>query len=294
MDPAQLVYNRQMQRRDSSPFEPAGTPPLRNVALALVFTLLYAPLAQAQPQQTAAPAKPHQKPKTAAKKPAPAPKPEPTPASAPAQPQPQAQPAQEPEKPADQAQAGTAAPPAAPVQKLDRAEIVKRANAFFNASPVMIADFVQIGGDGKRAEGKLYVQRAGRLRFEYAAPATLEVVSDGAQVLIRDRKLKSQTLYFIDQTPLKFLMKEKIDLEHDVTVLNTAMEDSGAHLLLEDKTAFGGVSKIHLVFDGKTFKLKQWQITDPQGNETQLSLYNIDQKSTPDPTLFKIDAAKND
>jgi outer membrane lipoprotein-sorting protein len=184
-------------------------------------------------------------------------------------------------------------PPSSPA-KLDRAEIVKRANAFFNASPVMTADFVQIGGDGKRAEGKLYVQRAGRLRFEYAAPATIEVVSDGAQVLIKDRKLKSQTLYFIDQTPLKFLMKEKIDLEHDVKLVDTAVEDSGVHVLLEDKATFGGESKIQLVFDTKSFKLTQWRITDPQGNETQLSLYNIDQKTTPDPALFKLDAAKND
>jgi len=182
---------------------------------------------------------------------------------------------------------------AAPV-KLDRVEILKRANAFFNVSPVMIADFVQIGGDGKKAEGKLFLQRAGRMRFEYAAPATLEVVSDGAQVLIRDRKLKTQSLYFIDQTPLKFFMKEKTDLESDVKVESTAVEDSGVHILLEDKTTFGGTSKIQLVFDPKTFKLKQWHVTDPQGNETQVSLFNIDQKTTPDAKLFNLDAAKND
>ena len=82
----------------------------------------------------------------------------------------------------------------------------------------MTADFVQIGGDGKRSEGKLHVQRAGRVRFEYAQPATMEVVADGAQVAVRDRKLNTQDLYFIDQTPLKFLMKEKIDLEKDVDV----------------------------------------------------------------------------
>lgn len=228
------------------------------------------------------------KPKAAAKKP-PQPATE-TPAQtlartpSPAQQTPPAAPAPEPAK---------AAEPPSPA-KLDRAEIVKRANAFFNASPVMTADFVQIGGDGKRAEGKLYLQRAGRMRFEYAAPATLEVVSDGAQVLIRDRKVKSQTLYFIDQTPLKFLTKEKIDLERDAKLVDTAVEDSGVHVLLEDKATFGGGSKIQLVFDPKSFKLTQWRVTDPQGNETQLSLYNIDQKTTPDPALFKLDAAKND
>ncbi len=177
-------------------------------------------------------------------------------------------------------------------QVIDREEALKRANAFFNASPVMTADFVQIGGDGKRSEGKLHVQRAGRVRFEYAEPATMEVVSDGAQVLVRDRKLNTYNLYFIDQTPLKFLLKEKIDLAKDVTVQDVVTDDAGTTILIEDKATFGGTSHLKLIFDSKTFKLRQWQITDPQGYETLISLFNVDQQQTPDPALFKIDLAR--
>ncbi|MGC1862387.1 MAG: outer-membrane lipoprotein carrier protein LolA, partial [Methylocystis sp.] len=178
----------------------------------------------------------------------------------------------------------------APPAKIDRAEAIKRANAFFNTSPVLNADFVQIGSDGKRSEGKLYSQRAGRVRFEYAEPATLELVADGARVMVRDLKLKTQDIYAIDQTPLKFLLKEKIDFEHDVRVLDVTTDDNGVVISLEDKVTFGGTSHLKLIFDPKTFKLRQWQITDPQGYETLLSLFNIDQKRTPDPALFKIDA----
>jgi outer membrane lipoprotein-sorting protein len=209
------------------------------------------------------------------------------PAPAPAKPPaPAAKPAPKPPAP----KAETASP--APAAPLTREDAISRANAFFNASPVMTADFVQIGGDGKRAEGKLYVQRAGRVRFEYAAPATMEVVSDGSEVLVRDRKLGTFDLYFIDQTPLKFLLKQKIDLEHDVTVQNVELDDSGVTISIEDKATFGGTSHLKLMFDPKTFKLKQWQITDPQGYETLISLFNIDQKQTPDPNLFKIEIGR--
>jgi outer membrane lipoprotein-sorting protein len=202
--------------------------------------------------------------------------------------------AQAPAPPPPPAAAPTAAvnilPPAAsaPEQPLTRAEAVKRANAFFNASPVMTADFVQIGGDGKRSEGTLHVQRAGRVRFEYAQPATMEVVADGAQVAVRDRKLNTQDLYFITQTPLKFLMKDKIDLEKDVTVEDVKVEDSGVTIFIEDKATFGGTSHVRLIFDPKTFKLKQWQVKDPQGYETLISVFNIDQAKIPDAALFKI------
>ncbi|MCX7900062.1 MAG: outer membrane lipoprotein carrier protein LolA [Methylocystis sp.] len=198
--------------------------------------------------------------------------------------------AAKPAKPAAKKQksAKAAAGDAQAGKPIDREEAIRRANAFFNTSPVMTADFVQIGADGKRSEGRLHVQRAGRVRFEYAQPATMEVVADGAQVAVRDRKLNTQDLYFISQTPLKFLMKEKIDLEKDVTVQDVKIEDNGVTIFIEDKATFGGTSHVRLIFDPKTFRLKQWQVKDPQGYETLISLYNIDQTKVPDAGLFKI------
>lgn len=180
-----------------------------------------------------------------------------------------------------------AAVPPQPLQ-LDRAEAIKRAEASLNSSPVLIADFVQMGGDGRRSEGKLYVQKAGRLRFEYAQPATMEIVADGVSVAVRDRKLNTQDLYFIGQTPLKFLLNEKVDLEKDVKLVDVVTDDSGTTISIEDKVTFGGTSKIKLIFDSKTFTLKQWQVSDPQGYETLVSLFNIDRTRKPDPNLFKI------
>jgi outer membrane lipoprotein-sorting protein len=177
--------------------------------------------------------------------------------------------------------------PAAPLH-IDREEALRRADAFLNASPVLSADFVQIGGDGKRAEGTLHVHKPGRMRFEYARPATMEVVSDGETVAVRDSKLNTQDLYFISQTPLKFLLKEKINLENDVKVQDVVTDDSGTAILFEDKSTFGGTSHIKLIFDSKTFKLKQWQVTDPQGYETLITLFNIERMKTPDPNIFKV------
>jgi outer membrane lipoprotein-sorting protein len=169
-----------------------------------------------------------------------------------------------------------------------REEALRRANEFLNASPVLSADFVQIGGDGKRAEGTLHVHRPGRMRFEYARPASMEVVSDGATVAVRDSKLNTQDLYFIDQTPLKFLLKEKISLENDVKVKDVVTDDSGTAIFFEDKATFGGTSHIKLIFDSKTFALKQWQVTDPQGFETLITLFNIERMKAPDPNIFKV------
>ena len=184
------------------------------------------------------------------------------------------------------------APGQTPKTAMDPATAVSKANAFFNANLTMVADFVQLSADGRRTGGTLYVQRPGKLRFEYARPATLEIVADGTSVAIRDRKLATQDVYFIGQTPLKFLLKERIDLARDTKVMDVRSDEKSVAILVEDKATFGGTSRIRLVFDTATFNLKQWTVTDPQGYETLVSLSNVDLGQKPDQALFKINYEK--
>lgn len=165
---------------------------------------------------------------------------------------------------------------------------VQKANAYFNAAATMVGDFVQIGADGKRTEGKIFVQRPGRLRFEYAAPATLEIVADGLSVAVHDRKTATKDIYFISQTPLKFLLKDHVDLAADVKIVDVTSDPSAVTIVVEDKATFGGTSQIKLVFDPAKFTLKQWEVTDPQGYQTLISLFNIDLTKKPDPNIFQI------
>lgn len=191
-------------------------------------------------------------------------------------------------QPAPAPSAKSAKPPASAADKIAPDTAVERANAYLNSASNLIADFVQVGADGRRSEGKLYVRRPGRLRFEYAQPAALEIVADGTSVAIRDRKLATQDMYFINQTPLKFLLKERIDLRRDVKILGVSENKSGVVISIEDKATFGGTSLIKLIFDPKTFALKQWHVTDPQGYETLVSLFNTDLAQVPDSALFRI------
>jgi outer membrane lipoprotein-sorting protein len=176
----------------------------------------------------------------------------------------------------------------AKVATIDAATAIARANAYFNKTTTLVGNFVQIGADGRRSEGKLYIQKPGRLRFEYASPATLEIVADGKSVAIRDRKLATQDLYFIWQTPLKFLLQPKIDLARDTKVLDVSSNPDSTSIVIEDTATLGGTSRIRLVFDSATFTLQQWSVDDPQGYETLVSLFNVDTTAKPDPSLFKI------
>jgi outer membrane lipoprotein-sorting protein len=185
----------------------------------------------------------------------------------------------------------TAAAPsavAAPAAPLTDRQIVERANAYFNGVSTLVGDFSQVGGDGRRLSGKLYLQRPGKIRFEYSPPATLEVVADGSSVAVRDRKLATQDLYSIGQTPLKFLLRDRIDLGRDVKIVDVANDPEGVRILLEDKSTLGGTSKITLFFDKEVSTLTRWRIIDPQGFQTSVALANLDSTRRVDPRLFVI------
>jgi len=170
-------------------------------------------------------------------------------------------------------------------------EAVSRADAYLDSARMMTADFVQIGPDGQRTEGQLYVDRPGRMLFHYDAPARLEIVADGRSVAVRDQKLDTQDLYFIAQTPLKFLLKDHVDLAKDTTVKRVTVDENAATIEIEDKATFGGSAEIALVFDPDSFALKQWTVIDAQGFQTVVSLFNVDLTSKPDPDLFHIQQA---
>ena len=178
---------------------------------------------------------------------------------------------------------------AASLQGADPATLVQQASAYFNGFQTLTGSFIQIGADGRRIGGKLTLSKPGRLRFEYDQPSPLEVVADGTSVAVRDRKLGTQDLYFISQTPLKFLLREKIDLARDLTVSEVSNDPQGIRVSLEDRSTLGGTSKIQLYFDAEMKTLSQWRITDPQGYLTTVQLSNLQKGRAVDYSLFFID-----
>lgn len=184
-------------------------------------------------------------------------------------------------KPPPKAASATPAKPETPPS-------LERINGYFNSIKGLQADFVQLAPDGRKFGGVLYLLRPGRLRFEYAKPATLEIVADGREVAIRDRKVNTQDRYPIGQTPLKFLLAQKIDVAKDSKVTDLKRVGNDIVLSLEDKSTLGGTSKIQVFFNGETYALKEWTVTDPQGADTRVTLTNLNLSTVPDVNLFVI------
>lgn len=168
---------------------------------------------------------------------------------------------------------------------------LKRVETYFNGVRSLSGDFTQIGPDGSRTNGKFFLLKPGKIRFYYAAPSTLDIIADGKSLVVRDRKLATQDVYPLGQTPLRFLLQPDLNLARDTNVVAVYDDPNTVSVAIEEKSTIGGTSRLLLVFGGEggALELKQWTVTDPQGLDTTVSVSNLDARTRPDDKLFVVD-----
>jgi outer membrane lipoprotein-sorting protein len=170
--------------------------------------------------------------------------------------------------------------------------IIDRVSNYLSSVQTLVGKFVQVAPDGSRSEGEFYIQKPGKVRFEYNPPSPIEVIADGQSVVVRNRNLATQDLYPLSQTPLRFLLADHLDLLKDTNLVAVYADDVFITIVVEEKSAIVGTSRMMLMFSATDMQLKQWTVTDPQGYDTTVAVYNLDASKRPDPNLFRIDYTK--
>jgi outer membrane lipoprotein-sorting protein len=184
-------------------------------------------------------------------------------------------------------------PPAVALTAQDRADIA-RIETYLNGLRTLKGRFLQIGPDGKTSEGNAWMERPGRMRFEYDPPSPFLLVAGGGLGLFYDKSLKQVSNFPLSQTPLGILLSDNLRLSGDVTVTHIERLPAQIHVTLV-RTKSPGDGSITLVFADNPISLRQWAVMDPQQRETRVSLFNVtlggrfDQKlfETADPRLLE-------
>ena len=177
---------------------------------------------------------------------------------------------------------------AVPLTKAQKAEL-KRVEDYLNGLKTLQARFIQVSQRGQVAEGDLYLQRPGKIRFEYDPPVPILIVSSGLVLYYFDKELEQTSQVFVRTTPVGILVREKLSFTDDVTVSRFARR-AGAIRITVQLTGDPGEGAITLVFSDKPLMLRQWVVLDAQGKQTSVTLSNVRTGRPLDPALFKFDA----
>lgn len=168
------------------------------------------------------------------------------------------------------------------------AATVQRITDYYNSVQSMTGTFTQTDPDGSRRTGDFYMQKPGRVRFQYDDPSPVELIANGQSVAVRDRRLNTQDITPLGQTPLRFLLAQQVDLARDKHVTDIFQDERFVTVVMQQQVPMMGTYRLLLLFDVKSGALKQWIITDPQGYDTQVVLNTSKPNTNPDPRLFVI------
>ncbi len=161
----------------------------------------------------------------------------------------------------------------------------------FSSVRSMSGEFVQFGPKGEQTGGRFFLERPGKIRFNYDGSSNFRVISDGKSVVILNKKLNTSDLYPLSKTPLKLLLDDRIDLSGG-RVKAVKEEDDLTTIKLSDKSVFGN-AMITMMFDPKSSELRQWTITDAQGKDTTVMIFNVKEGVSFPPDTFAIDYTAN-
>ena len=204
------------------------------------------------------------------------------------------------------------APVAATLSPADRGW-VQRVQDALGAITTLKASFQQTAPDGHVARGTAWLDRPGRMRFEYAKPSPLLLVAGGGKLVFNDSQLKQTTVLPLDKTPLGLLLRPDLTLSGDVTV--TEFHHAGGQLRLTlVRTATPGDGSLTLIFSdepgsspslasrslasrslsSRSLALRSWSVVDAQGRQTRVDLYDIVLGQPLPQSLFNTDIGEQD
>lgn len=147
------------------------------------------------------------------------------------------------------------------------------------------ANFVQTAPNGAQMTGTFYLNRPGKLRFEYDPPVKDFVVADGTFIYFYDSELGEQSNAPIGQTLADFILRKNIKLSGDL-VVNELNRSAGLLQVQVSQAADPYAGNIRLGFTENPFQLKKWRVTDAQGGITEVVLNNLNTNVSLDRDLF--------
>jgi len=181
--------------------------------------------------------------------------------------------------PAGQAQYQAFSHPATVQQDLARLDLA------LNNTGTLTGDFLQYNQNGGVARGTLALQRPGKIRFEYAAPASLLIVSDGAFITQQNTKLGTADRIPLSATPLGAFLKADLRLGRDTKVVGLQKFQDRTAVTIADKNG-KQAGQMTLVFNEPNLALREWIVVDEFGQTTRVELSNLRYNEELNPRLF--------
>ena len=165
----------------------------------------------------------------------------------------------------------------------DRADL-QRIAAYLNGITTMYARFDQYSAHGGTAAGQVWMERPGRMRFEYNPPSPILLIADRFYVYYVDKQLAEMQKIGLKSTPAWLLLRDPITFDDLVVTGFTRGADLLRVTVVEKANPDGG--SLTMSFSQQPLALRQWTIVDTQRRATTVILAGQQFGMALNPELF--------
>jgi outer membrane lipoprotein-sorting protein len=167
----------------------------------------------------------------------------------------------------------------------DQADVA-RVESYLDALRSMKARFLQVAPDGAITRGVVWLERPGRMRFQYDPPSPFLLVANYGILVFRDNQLNQTSNIPLGRTPLGILLADHASFSGDVTVTKFVRLPGQLQVSLV-RNANPGEGTLTLIFADEPLALRQWIVVDQQGKQTRVAFTNLEVGANVDAKLFE-------
>jgi outer membrane lipoprotein-sorting protein len=178
-------------------------------------------------------------------------------------------------------------PATRPSPAADRNAIVDRVSKTFTEVKTAQGRFSQIDAEGRASSGAFFINRPGKIRFDYDKPEPMHIVSDGTSVSIEEPRRKSYDAVPLSSTPLHLFLRSNVDLKRDGSVTDVTTQNGSHFVTLVDKTG-EAQGRMILEFRASDFELLGWRAIEGDDAETRVRLTDTKKNVPLKPSLFVV------
>src|ERR1700688_1955679 len=153
--------------------------------------------------------------------------------------------------------------------------LISQVENYLNDQKGLTANFLQVAADGSTRTGKAWLQRPGKMRFEYDHADNQLLVAGYGLLVYHDPQLNQTTNIPLSSTPLGILLSQHVDLETGGVVVTNIQHQPGEDDITVIRRGKPAAGSLTLVFSTNPLELRQWVVDDAQGRQTRVSLYDI-------------------
>lgn len=164
-------------------------------------------------------------------------------------------------------------------------ETLHRVEEYLSKLTTIVSDFTQVAPDGSLASGKFFLERPGKMRWQYNPPTPILIIADGKQLVFYDMELQQVSYFPMDSTLIAFLAEPVIRFNGNVGI--TAVEETHnvirVTLAQRDKPSEGSLM---LELSDRPLLIRNMVVTDATNQVTTVSLNDAKFGTRLDKKLF--------